>query len=321
MDKFLSCDWGTSSLRLRLVQTIDLMVVAEEKSDSGIAETFKSWQLKGGGTAGRMDFYKQILAAQINDLSHRVNLSLSHVPVILSGMASATIGMIDLPYKRLPFNLDGSDITLKTLATSNGSNPLIIISGAQTDQDVMRGEETKIIGCETYLTAIEQEQLLILPGTHSKHVSVKNNQAVSLKTFMTGEFFGLLSTNGVLAASVEKGGDFNDAENQLHFGDGVKAAQTADLLHTSFMVRTNQVLKHVPKQQNYYYLSGLLIGAELKGLKLGLPIYLVCGASHLPYYTMACQVIGIRIAKHIDADDALINGQRSVFLKHHLEIN
>lgn len=321
MDRFLSCDWGTSSLRLRLVQTADLKVIAEERSDKGIAETFKSWQLQGADAALRIDFYQEVLAQQIDSLSQRVGVPLHCVPVVLSGMASATIGMIDLPYKRLPFSLDGSDLKVKSLTACNGSNPLIIISGAQTDEDVMRGEETKIIGCATHLTGIKQDHLLVLPGTHSKHIVVKNNHAVSFKTFMTGEFFGLLSTNGVLAASVEKGGDFNDAENQQCFSAGVKAAQIADLLHSSFMVRTNQVLKDIPKQQNYYYLSGLLIGTELKGLKPDLPLYLVCGASHLPYYVMACQVIGIMVAKHIDADDALISGQRSVFLKYSAEIS
>jgi 2-dehydro-3-deoxygalactonokinase len=84
---------------------------------------------------------------------------------------------------------------------------------------------------------------------------------------MTGEFFDLLTTHSILAASVSAGGDFEQAENRDSFLEGVKCGQTANLLHASFLVRTNQVLKKMPPQQNYHYLSGLLIGAELKDIK------------------------------------------------------
>lgn len=312
MNNFLSCDWGTSAFRLRLIQTDDLKIAAEVKNDLGIFDTFKSWQQRGN-SSDRAAFYGSIIQSQIKLLSEKLNISLKGIPVILSGMASSSMGLIELPYKDLPFNIDGSDLEVKFVNNSGEFNPLIIISGASTEDDVMRGEETKIVGCASILSNNEQEQLLILPGTHPKHVIIKDHQVISFKTFMTGEFFELLSRKSILSGSIERDGDFNDPENRKSFVKAVKASQTTELLHNSFMVRTNQVLKHLPKQQNFYYLSGLLIGTELKALKRQTPVYLLGGTMHLSLYRLACEVMGINIIRSLDADYSLIRGQQIIF--------
>jgi 2-dehydro-3-deoxygalactonokinase len=313
MDYFFSCDWGTSSFRLRLIQAKDLAILAETKSSRGISETYKLWQQKGGTVLSRADFYASIVKNEIKLLQQNLNRVTDSIPVLFSGMASSTIGMVDLSYKKMPFNLDGSDLKTEFMADTTGANPFVIISGAMTDCDVMRGEETKVVGCYALLDNKDQEQLLILPGTHPKHIVVKNNQAVSFKTYMTGEFFNLLSVNSILAASVEEGGDFGDPQNQERFREGVRASRHSNLLHASFMVRTNQVLKNIPSQQNLHYLSGLLIGAELGGIKPDVPIYLVGGVVHASLYKLACDELGLTINKEIDADLALIKGQQVIF--------
>lgn len=317
MDQFLSCDWGTSSFRLRLIGADHLNVIAEIKSDSGIASTYKAWEQAGSDPLKRKDFYAGIIKEQVKLLSQKMAIPLNNIPIVLSGMASSTIGLIDLSYKKLPFSLDGSDLEMKFFDEAQDFNPLIIVSGAKTDDDVMRGEETKIIGCSSALINRDQEQLLILPGTHPKHIVVKAGKAIAFKTYMTGEFFDLLSTKSVLAASVQEGGDFNDPVNQESFINGVKAGQTSDLLHAGFMVRTNQVLKDISKQQNFYYLSGLLIGTELKDLKPTIPVYLVGGSTHQSLYTLACRIAGINITQQLDADVALIKGQQLIFLRYY----
>lgn len=311
MDKFLSCDWGTSSFRLRLIRSEDLAIIAEIKNDHGILGTFKSWQQNGNAT-DRTLFYTTIIKNQLNLLSQKLNISLTGIPIILSGMASSSIGLVELPYKELPFHIDGSNLEVKFIENKEDPNPLIIISGVRTENDIMRGEETKIVGCAPSLPSSEQDHLLILPGTHPKHIVIKNRQVTGFKTFMTGEFFDLLSAKSILSGSVEAGGDFNNPENQKSFVKAIEVSRTTDLLHNSFMVRTNQVLRHMPKQQNFYYLSGLLIGAELKGLKPKAPVYLLGGLAHVSLYALACQTLGIPVAQSLDADHALIKGQQIV---------
>ena len=311
MNKFLSCDWGTTSFRLRLIEADNLKVIGEVKSEQGMAATFRLWQQRGGTSTEREAFYFGIVDQNIDLLSGKIAVDLTGVPIILSGMASSTIGIVDMPYRQVPINLDGSDLEIKVL--TNGKNPYAIVSGASTADDVMRGEETKILGCTPLLPKSDTEHLLILPGTHPKHIFIKDGKVISFKTYMTGEFFDLLTTHSILAASVNAGGGFEHPENRYSFLEGVKCGQTTNLLHGSFLVRTNQVLKKMPPQQNYHYLSGMLIGAELKDINTGSSVYLVGSTTHIALYELACKEMGINVIKEIDADEALIRGQSLVF--------
>ncbi len=300
---FLSCDWGTSSFRLRLVETNTLHVIAEEKSGTGIAGTYQQWQQT---SLPREDFFAAIINRQIATLAGKTGLSLQEAPVVLSGMASSSIGMIELPYKALPFSMSGADLSVHAFQR------FIIISGVTNGHDVMRGEETKVAGCVTLLPDTGAEQWLLLPGTHPKHIVVHNKQAVRFQTFMTGEFFDLLSTHSILAASVGAEGLLDDS--RAFFTEGVHAGCSDNLLHAAFMVRTNQVLKKMPAAHNRFYLSGLLIGAELKSVPADVAVYLMAGPQHMPLYMAACEVLGIKVAGRIDADEALVRGQREVVL-------
>ncbi len=126
---------------------------------------------------------------------------------------------------------------------------------------------------------------------------------------MTGEFFKLLSIHSILSASVEEETDSDDPANQLRFREGVRAAREHGLLHAAFMVRINQLLKNVPKTENFHYLSGLLIGTELKDIPSDIPVYLVAGSVHSALYKAALEELDVPVRGTMDADAALIAGQ------------
>jgi len=308
MDKFLSCDWGTSTFRLRLIDRETLTVIAEEKNDNGVAKTHRHWLEEGSDANTRQTFYGAIIATKIKNLSKRLNNSFAGIPVIISGMISSAIGMIDIPYKEVPVALDGSDLLIKRLFIDGCDNELIIISGIKTADNIMRGEETQVIGCSFFADDAE-EILVVFPGTHSKHVIIKNRQIIDFKTYMTGEFFDLLSTQSILSASIQK----NDTFNTDEFKNGVTDSMAGDLLQTAFRVRTNTVLKNMPKDSNWHYLSGLVIGNELKSLlNYNHPVYL-CGGNDLMHrYQLACDVLGITISLQIDSTTALLSGQKYI---------
>ena len=144
MPYFLSCDWGTSSFRLRLVNSDNLRIESTIRNDEGIAAVYNKWINSGNAESERRAFYLQRLQVQINELSQQAGISLERVPIILSGMASSSIGIAELPYHKMPFKTDGSDLLVEELPEYH----MLIISGARTDEDVMRGEETMLIGCD-----------------------------------------------------------------------------------------------------------------------------------------------------------------------------
>lgn len=307
MFMFISCDWGTSSFRLRLVDQANYSVLAEVKNNLGISETYQKWKQQERNEGERIMFHQSIIADQLLNLQAMVKISLKKLPVIISGMASSDIGMVELPYKILPFTIDGSDLEYKVIAaTESFSHKIILISGAKTSQDVMRGEESQLIGCDI---RSDEERIFILPGTHSKHVIVKGGQVIDFKTYMTGEFFRLLSQHSILSKSVDENNqDWNNG-NLKAFEDGVIRSMQDNLLHNAFMVRTNHLFGHFTKEANYYFLSGLLIGAELKELSKGkTPLTIVGNEEMRKYYSIALQRLGNTNFESIDVDRALVKG-------------
>ena len=141
----LCCDWGTTSFRLRLVDRHTYEVIGELLSPAGVAGTFRAW--KEQSELSRFDFYAGILNDSIRELADDSGNDLQHIPVIVSGMASSSLGMEEVPYANLPFDISGSQASCRIFKNFNGSDaPLILVSGVKSYEDVMRGEEAQLIG-------------------------------------------------------------------------------------------------------------------------------------------------------------------------------
>jgi 2-dehydro-3-deoxygalactonokinase len=302
MKFFISADWGTTHLRLRIVDGDRRQVMHEVRSTDGIAATHEQWRNSGRAPADRLSFYQEILVREIRRLGDLPQ----GLPLVVSGMASSSIGMVELPYKGVPFDINGSDLERAVLPASDAfPYRILLVSGARTAHDVMRGEEVQLAGCPA--SEEVEERLYLFPGTHSKHVLVKEGKVVDFSTYMTGEFFHLLSARSILAASVAVS-DAGPAAAAPAFQQGVKDSRHTPLLHSAFLVRTNQLLGGWTKEDNYHYLSGLVIGEELGHLAgSDTPLTLVCTGRLKENYSMACEVLGIDFGL-IDADQALVNG-------------
>ena len=298
MDKFLSCDWGTSTFRIQLVDAVKREASAELKTNDGIADTHQQWLATGKPEAERIDFYRRKLGDAISRLSGDVVKSM---PVILSGMASSSIGLAELPYQEFPFSWDLAQFPVKKINEDDKfSHPLYLVSGFKTDHDVMRGEESLLLGCDI---PDNDEKIFIFPGTHSKHVFVKNKLGFDFKTYMTGEFFNLLAEKSILRHAVKKGTD------EKSFSDGFKTGLGGNILHHAFMVRTRQLLHHANPVSGYQFLSGLLIGAELGQLKeTHCPVYVVCSEHLKQAYLTALQLMESgREIFYLNADEMLLS--------------
>jgi 2-dehydro-3-deoxygalactonokinase len=124
----------------------------------------------------------------------------------------------------------------------------------------MRGEETQIVG------AIEDNggrHLLIMPGTHSKWVLVDDRQITWFATFMTGELFAVLRDHSILGRLMV---DEGMKESPEAFRQGLIAARMlpGGLLQRLFSARTLGLFNQISDEDVASYLSGLLIGSEIK---------------------------------------------------------
>ncbi len=311
MNKFISCDWGTSSFRLRLIETETQNILAETFSQQGIAATYALWK---NNPEDRFLFYRNVLSNGIEKLEEQISCSLNDITLIISGMASSGLGMMEMEYKVIPFKMDGSDLLIKLIEPADDfKHQIIITSGARTSEDVMRGEETIIAGCD--ISIDDKEHVFILPGTHSKHITITDGMITDIKTYMTGEFFDLLSTKSILSTSIKKE-DVVDTMDNSNFEQGVLEGTSSNLLHAAFHVRINSLFKRLSLKENYHYLSGLLIGTELKDLEHTNynSITLVTDGKFTKPYLHALKLLSKdKDIHHINAGKALINGQHIIY--------
>lgn len=329
----LCCDWGTSSFRLRLIDLSDHKMVGEVLSADGIASTFNEWQTRTGrNNKIRRVFFRNYLKVQIDILSAQLSFDLEGITIVISGMASSSIGMAEIPYGNLPFATDGSMARIGYFdASADFLHEMILISGVKSEQDAMRGEETQLVGL-VHLRELSsfknKDAIYIFPGTHSKHMYVRGSKMVDFQTFMTGEVFKLMTTYSILKDSVESNVEmqWND-QDIISFNLGVKQSEVSNLLNGLFKVRTNQLFNKMTKKQNAFFLSGLLIGNELRHLttKDTWELVLCSGSNLYELYRLGIHELGLsEKTTTVTAaliDKATVAGQIKIFEHQTLKLN
>ncbi len=134
---------------------------------------------------------------------------------------------------------------------------------------------------------------LVLPGTHSKWVQVHGGRVAQFQTFMTGEVFALMSQHSILGKTLDLNGAFDEAT----FLQGVGQSQQAgSVLHHLFAVRTLGLFERLSAAQLPSYLSGLLIGEELRHQAASThtePVILIGSEALTLRYTLALQHLRI----------------------------
>jgi 2-dehydro-3-deoxygalactonokinase len=178
----------------------------------------------------------------------------------------------------------------------------------------MRGEEVQVIGACRNRSG--NDELFILPGTHSKHVWTHNNSITDLKTYMTGELFQLLSVNSILSNSIEVTDDSNAHGWENFFEEGVMQSLKSEVMENLFGLRVAHIFNKRTAQQNGYYLTGLLIGSELKNIREdhGSEIVLVSNELFKKYYSAALELLDVHVrSRWVSSETATVEGHQVIF--------
>jgi 2-dehydro-3-deoxygalactonokinase len=237
----IGIDWGTTSFRAYRLGG-DGRVIGGRSAPSGILK--------------EVDF-ERVFEREIGAwLVDRPDL-----PVIASGMITSRQGWVEVPYCPCPAGSDEIARTLRRHATGAGRVihfvPGLSAVGADGVPDVIRGEETQIIG---EVGDALGRRLLVLPGTHSKWALVEDGRIVWFATFMTGEVFAVLKEHSILGRMMA--GDADDAQ-AFRRGLAYARSRPGGLLKRLFSARTLGLFGHLPESAIGSYLSGLLIGSEI----------------------------------------------------------
>jgi len=194
------------------------------------------------------------------------------LPVIAAGMIGSRQGWREAAYLPAPAGIHALAAALMPLDDAAG-RVFRIVPGMLTEladgaRDVMRGEETQVIGALLDHEVPASRGLFVLPGSHGKWVAVRDAQIVALRTSLTGEAWAALREHtilGRLCADPAPGDPVAQEAAWLAFDQGVAQirAEPGALLHLLFRVRTEGLFGRLRPEQLPAYLSGLLTGAEV----------------------------------------------------------
>jgi len=259
----LGIDWGTSNRRAYLVGPDGSCLKRHEDGQGMLAV--------GSAFPASLAALRETMGAD------------AAVPVLMAGMVGSASGWQEVPYV-------GTEVALTDLAAHlvpvQGHPGCYIVPGycaRDGGVDVMRGEETQLLGA---VAMGLRDGWMVLPGTHSKWVYLRDAKVEQLATYMTGELFAMLSAGGTLSALIGPGA--GEADDPAAFEAGMRDARRGKPLTNSlFGVRARVVSKSMPAAQARSFVSGLLIGTEF-----------VAAASHAsgPITLIGSPVLGQRYA-------------------------
>lgn len=298
----LGIDWGTSNRRSYVLDARGELL-RQHDDDAGILNV-------NGDFAGSLRALLQTLGLQQAD-------------IVMSGMVGSRNGWREAPYLGVDRPLTALHDNLMPIDTGIPGVRCRVAPGykyidANGIPDVMRGEEAQILGALALSGADASGGWFLLPGTHSKWARVEQGRIMEFLTFMTGEFYALLSRHGTLSKVI--GG--KDESHPDAFAAGVRAAGQGSFPHTAFGCRALVVTDMMPAEHTASYLSGLLIGTEIHDILQrmnatpGAPVQVIGSPELSARYHNALELLGMPSrawqpdAVYLAALNALFNLQR-----------
>jgi 2-dehydro-3-deoxygalactonokinase len=257
VEPYIAGDWGTTRLRLSLC--LGERVIATRQGPGIGALPGPAAQTLRPLIAGWRESY-------------------GPVPLLLCGMAGSRNGWKETPY--LPCPADLRTLGEAALRFEADGAPVAIAPGLSctsrtSSPEVMRGEETQIAGAlRLHPSLATDRHLLCLPGTHTKWVWLEDGCVRDFLTALTGELFALLRDGSTLTRATrcsvppetsQLSGVSDDAHDGFERGLEAAAAHGTSLLHALFSVRSRQLIEDRPQAWAVSYLSGLMIGADVRG--------------------------------------------------------
>lgn len=293
---FIAGDWGTTNLRLSLVDRASQAL--ESVEGPGVAQVTGSF------------------ATVLSGLVARWTVRHGNLPMVLCGMVGSTIGWTNVPYVPCP----ALPIRIADSMTVVGNGATLIAPGLSCRNrygapDVMRGEETQILGALQINPSLQKgRHLLCLPGTHAKWVVLNDGLVEEFLTAVTGELFAVVNEHSVLVRSGDEARVFSESAFDAGAQRSVASPQAA-LTHLLFECRSRQVMGELPRAEAADFLSGLLVAHDVSGAlrlfadiaRTGSTITVIAGSGLAQRYARVMQTLGLH-ADLIDGGHASLAG-------------
>ncbi len=246
----IAINWGSSNFRawkLNAAGTVE----AEKASGRGAV------QVSPGG-------FPEALMAEVGDWARG-----GETRILMCGMVGARRGWKEVPYVRVPASfeqvVDGVIRLEVDLPDSPDMDARIVPGLLGADEsgvpEVMRGEETEIFGCASELAG---DAHLCLPGTHTKWARRENGKIAGFSTSMTGDLYKAIREGTILSTSLRNNTQDETKDDAAFLRGVARSKQAGALAHQLFGARALVLTGELAELSASSYLSGLLIGHEVK---------------------------------------------------------
>jgi 2-dehydro-3-deoxygalactonokinase len=276
----IAVDWGTTNRRVYVLD-VDGGVIETRRDDRGIL----GFERKG-----------------FADEAASIRAQFGDVPILCAGMVGSVNGWTDAGYRPCPAGLGDLAAALDWVEPGRTAIVPGVCSPLHDRADVMRGEEVQFLGAVAAGMA-PGDALLCQPGTHCKWAHMADGRIERFRTSMTGELFALLKAHSLLSALMT--GEVVDGSA---FRAGVAASAVPGLLGDLFGARAQVLLGRRNRNDIAAYVSGLLIGHDVREQGLtGRHVHLLAEPGLGTLYSVAIAAAGGN-ASLIDSHAAFVAG-------------
>ena len=293
----IAVDWGTTNRRAYLIDASGAIIDRREDTLGVLSVPPKGFGNALGGLIGGWR-----------------DVSAGGPPILMSGMVGSRQGWIEATYAQCP--VDTSILVANLVSISDVEDawivPGVCLMPVGARRDVMRGEEVQVFGA--LAESCRNDATLCLPGTHNKWVRVEGGRLTDFVTAMTGEVYRVMCDHSILGALIQEEAPHDVAA----FSRAVKASgNPRGLLSHLFELRADGLFGTTPENAQASYLSGLLIGHEIRDLSLdftepGGSVLLVGSDLLSGIYGQALDQLGIAYER-IDGAVATVRGLTMVW--------
>jgi len=228
---------------------------------------------------------------------------------LAAGMVGSRTGWREVPYAVCPADAAAIAAGIMPFASECGIVHIVpgLVQGGES-ADVMRGEETQILGALALEPALAADSLFVLPGTHCKWARIAGGRVTRFTTYVTGELFALLRDHSLLGRPARDAAGGTAATAAVAFCRGLDAARASGAgggVAKLFTARSLFLTGHLAAADVLDYLSGLLVGDEVRSVLTNLgpeqpPCVVIGDATLATRYQAALTAFGIGEVRVID---------------------
>ena len=250
MANYITIDGGTTNTRINLV-------VGGEIVD----KEFISFGAKA--SIGNREKLRTAIKDAITAVLNRQGLKSADITRILaSGMITSEHGLMEIPHIKTPAGIAELNAAMTEVTLDDISDiPFVFISGVNTDAkelgdiDIMRGEEAEIFGIST-----GEDGVYVLPGSHSKIVTVEGGKITKFKTMLTGEMIATLLDGTILKGSFDLSNVSLDKE---YLFKGYEYCRENGINDALFKVRILRNVLNASENELYSFYMGVVVYNEV----------------------------------------------------------